>query len=156
MKITLVELEELDACYDGLQIFKDSHPSGASTLLEALDSNGVDDVLWYLDNNQTLTVNQRADINEWTRKQALIVAHLIESDEKDLIIHFLKTGDNAAEAEEAAVASALSSRAARAARASAWAAAWAARAAAWAARASAWASARAAAGTAAIEKQAES
>ena len=94
MKITLKELKELGACTDIYDTFKDAHPSGEATLLQTLDSNGLDDLLWYLDNTKQLSESQHADVDAWTRHQALKVAHLFESDKKDLIINFLKTGEN--------------------------------------------------------------
>lgn len=142
MKITLQELQELGACGEGCEKFKAAHPGGEATLLQSLDSNGLDHALWYLDNTKQLSEAQRADVDAWTRAQALKVAHLIESDQKEMVIHFLKTGDD----REAAAARAATEAAAAAAEAvwAAWAeaeeAAWAATEAAeaaWAARAAA-------------------
>ena len=140
MKITVEELEKLRTCTSGLHAFKAAHPTGEATLLEALESNGLGDVLWYLNNTAKLNEQQRSNLDEWTRHQALSVAHLIKSDRKDLIIQFLKTGENREEARKAAAEAAESAWATAAESAAAtWAATWAAKAvpatAAWAARA---------------------
>jgi len=162
MKITVEELEEMEACEDGIDTFKEAHPSGEASLLQALDSNGVDDMLWYLDCTQKLTDRQHAELDEWIRHQALNVAHLIESDEKELIVHFLKTGEDREAAREAAKAAREAAEAGEAAAWAAWAAeaagaaAWAAGAVAWTVRAAAAREAAWAAGEAAREEQTRS
>ena len=144
--ITLKELIELDACSDIYDTFKDAHPSGEATLLQTLDSNGLDGLLWYLDNTKQLSELQHADVDAWTRHQALKVSHLFKSDKKELIINFLKTGENRKAATVAAVEAAQAAReASQAERAASGAALAAARA---LAESAAWASSQAARGAA--------
>ena len=168
MKITLEELQASGVCKTGYYTFKESHITGEATLLEALESNGLDDVLRYLDNTSQLSDEQKQHVDEWARNQALKVAYLIESPDKDLIVNFLKTGEDREAAREVAraagaagaarVAGAAAGEVARAAwaawaaRAAAWEAAWASEGAERVARAAAWAAAWASEGAAREEQ----
>ena len=156
MKITLEELQASGVCKTGYYTFKESHITGEATLLEALESNGLDDVLRYLDNTSQLSDEQKQHVDEWARNQALKVAYLIESPDKDLIVNFLKTGEDREAAREVARAAGAAGAAREAAgaerAAGAAGAAWASEGAERVARAAAWAAAWASEGAAREEQ----
>ena len=122
MIITEEELLELGACEEGLEIFCGANGDSA-TILEALDSNGVGDVLWYLSETRYLTSSQESDLRDFAKSEALVNINLIkphcfESDFK-LILDFLLSdseADSAARSAYLAARSAADSAACLAAR----------------------------------------
>jgi hypothetical protein len=46
--VDIKELKELKACESGVKIFKDAHGSNTVTLSQALESNGWDDIWWFI------------------------------------------------------------------------------------------------------------
>jgi len=78
MIITEEELLDLDACEEGLETFCEANGESA-TILEALDSNGVEDVLWYLSETKRLTSSQEEDLVGFAKSEALVNIDLIKS-----------------------------------------------------------------------------
>ena len=155
MIITKDELIELEACEEGLETFVEANGESA-TIVEALDSNGVEDIFWYLE-RVDLTEKQEADLRGFAKSEALLNIELIKpycSDtDYELILDYLKSDSlglsKAAAAESAAWSARAAARsereaaesAAESARAAARSEREAAESAAW----SAWSAARAAA-----------
>ena len=158
--ITAEELRELEACEDGYVTFVKKNGSEA-TYLEALESNGIGDLLWYFDQTNNLSKGQRKDLQKLINSYALVNIELVKpyTDDYGIIVSFLEGDESkreaasaaASAAEAAAWATRAAARAARAARAAgaAMAAARATRAAARAAEATARAATGAAAWAAA-------
>jgi ribosomal protein L18E len=154
--ITPSKLEELDACLEGYEAFISHWPDGAY-LSQALESNGLEDVLWYLvsiEERGELCKDKKIDLRESARKQALINIEKIEPYCKEgdyqLITSYLITGDESIRsAARSAAWSAARSAAWSAARSAAWSVAESARSAAWSAAESARSAAWSAAGSAA-------
>jgi len=153
--ITPSKLEELDACLEGYEAFISHWPDGAY-LSQALESNGLEDVLWYLvsiEERGELCKDKKIDLRESARKQALINIEKIEPYCKEgdyqLITSYLITGDESIRsAARSAAWSAARSAAWSAARSAAWSVAESARSAAWSAaesaRSAAWSAAESA------------
>ena len=159
--ITVEELEQLDACEEGLNTFVEANGDSA-TLTEALESNGIDDIFWYLEHTDRLTDQHGEDLRGFARKQALVnidkIVDYCTKEEYDTILDWLHNGEGRSAAESAAESAAWSARSAAwsaaesaawsarsAAESAAWSAAWSARSAAWSAAESAAWSARSAA-----------
>ena len=135
------ELIDLDACHEGLETFIEAHGDNENvTLLEALESNGVQDVLWYLGKIKLSTAQQN-DLHMFACECAESVLHIFETEypEDD-------RPRKAIEAKRLYIEGKITLSeldAARVVARAAWAEAWAvAEAAAWAATA-AWAAAKA-------------
>ena len=134
--ITAEELRELEACEGGYVTFVKKNGSEA-TYLEALESNGIGDLLWYFDHTGNLSKEQRTDLQKLINGYALVNIELIKPyiQEYDVIVSFLQGDESKREAAETAAWAAWAARAA-------WGAPWAALAAraAWgAARTAEWA-----------------
>ena len=155
MKTTICaeELGQLEACEEGYGVFYAAHKDAVVSFSEALESNGMDDVLWLLEAiGDQLSEQQTKDLHLLACDYAEGVLHLFEADYPED-----KRPRQAIEAKRAWVAGDISGEELEAARAAAWAAAGAelpsaAGEAAWAA---ARAAARAAAGAAAGAEQKE-
>ena len=143
--ITAEELRELEACEDGYVTFVKKNGSEA-TYLEALESNGIGDLLWYFDQTNNLSKGQRKDLQKLINSYALVNIELVKpyTDDYGIIVSFLEGDESKREAASAAASAAE-------------AAAWATRAAARAARAAraAMAAARATRAAEAAEAAAE-
>lgn len=61
MKLNAEELRQLDACDEGLEKFVAAHGEQTVSIVDAFDSNGLDDVCWYL-GKITLTKDQERDL----------------------------------------------------------------------------------------------
>ena len=155
--ITAEELRELEACEDGYVTFVKKNGSEA-TYLEALESNGIGDLLWYFDQTNNLSKGQRKDLQKLINSYALVNIELVKpyTDDYGIIVSFLEGDESKREAARAAArAAAWAAGAARAAAEAAWAVAEAASAAAWAAGAAGAAEAAEAAAEAARAARAD-
>ena len=138
------ELQDLDACESGFNVFIDAHGDKEVKFSEALDSNGWDDIWWLISNvYDQLSDKQKDDLRVYGCKKALINIEKIKpycsSDDYGLIITYLNSPTESAR-----------SAARSAADSAAWSARSAASSAAWpAARSAAWSAARSAADSAA-------
>lgn len=104
--ITAEELRELDACENGYKNFVQKNGSEA-TYLEALESNGIDDLLWYFDETDKLTDSQKKDLQQLDEELSTVSIELIKpyTDKYDV---FLKRDESKRkETRAAALAAAL-------------------------------------------------
>ena len=109
--ITVEELEQLDACEEGLNTFVEANGDSA-TLTEALESNGIDDIFWYLEHTDRLTDQHGEDLRGFARKQALVnidkIVDYCTKKEYDTILDWLHNGEGRSAAESAAESAAWS------------------------------------------------
>lgn len=72
------QLKKLNACKSGYDVFFEAHGEKSVSLLDALESNGVDDVLWLID-EQDKTTTQADDLMLLGADFAENVVHFFES-----------------------------------------------------------------------------
>ena len=156
MKTTLnsIELKELNACSSGYIIFKKAHGCSTVNLSQALESNGWDDIWWFISSAYgKFTIEQKKQIDllgcGWAMNCLSNFEDKYPEDKRpreaiEAKIEFLK--GEITEEELSAAWSAAESAARSAAESAAWSAAWsAARSATWsAARSATWSAAESA------------
>ena len=98
--INIEELQDIMACEDGYQKFKAAHSDADVTITQALESNGIEDVCWYLGNTHKDYSHLDNTLRLFARKQALLNIELIKpycgAVDYATIVHYLNTGESAA------------------------------------------------------------
>jgi hypothetical protein len=143
------ELKELDACKSGYKVFIEAHGDKEVKLSEALDSNGWDDIWWFISETyDQFSDKQKQDLRVFGCNAALINIEKIKPycSERDyeLITSYLNNPTESALSAAGWAAESVAGWAAESVAESARSAAWSARSAAWSARSAAWSAAESA------------